>query len=66
MTAGARATAFTTSAFTGLGLLVRLALRRDRVRLSVWVGALTLMMAYAPAAMELAYPERRNGSRASA
>lgn len=57
MTAGARATAFTTSAFTGLGLLVRLALRRDRVRLSVWVGALTLMMAYAPAAMELAYPE---------
>src|SRR6516225_1418895 len=31
--------------FTGVGSLVRLALRRDRIRLSVWIAALTLMMA---------------------
>ena len=37
--------------------LLRLALRRDRVRLSVWVAALTLMMVYAPNAIKLAYPE---------
>jgi ABC-2 type transport system permease protein len=37
--------------------LLRLALRRDRVRLSVWIAVLTLMMAYAPNAIELAYPE---------
>ncbi len=45
------------SRFTGVGSLIRLALRRDRVRLSVWVAALTLMMVYAPNAVELAYPE---------
>jgi ABC-2 type transport system permease protein len=45
------------SAFTGVGSLILLALRRDRVRLSVWVAALTLMMAYAPNAIKLAYPE---------
>nr|WP_163896360.1 ABC transporter [Mycolicibacterium hippocampi] len=37
--------------------MIRLALRRDRVRLSVWIAALTLMMAYAPNAIKLAYPE---------
>lgn len=47
------------SAWTGLGALLRLALRRDRVRLSVWLGALTLMMAYAPNAVELAYPSEQ-------
>ncbi|MDT5098929.1 MAG: polyether ionophore transport system permease protein [Mycobacterium sp.] len=45
------------SSFTGVGSLIRLALRRDRVRLSVWIAALTLMMAYAPNAIKLAYPE---------
>ena len=37
--------------------LLRLALRRDRVRLSVWIALLTLMMVYAPNAIKLAYPE---------
>jgi ABC-2 type transport system permease protein len=45
------------TAWTGLGSLIRLALRRDRVRLSVWIAALTLMMVYAPNAIKLAYPE---------
>ncbi|WP_199178234.1 ABC transporter permease [Mycobacterium hubeiense] len=45
------------SSFTGVGTLLRLALRRDRVRLSVWISALTLMMVYAPSAIKLAYPE---------
>ncbi len=45
------------SPFTGVVGLVRLALRRDRVRLSVWVAILTLMMVYAPNAVKLAYPE---------
>jgi ABC-2 type transport system permease protein len=45
------------SPFTGVSSLLRLALRRDRVRLSVWIVALTLMMVYAPNAVKLAYPE---------
>ncbi len=45
------------SRLTGVGSLVRLALRRDRVRLSIWVATLTLMMVYAPNAIKLAYPE---------
>jgi ABC-2 type transport system permease protein len=45
------------SPFTGVGSLLRLALRRDRVRLSVWIAVLTLMMVYAPNAIKLAYPE---------
>jgi ABC-2 type transport system permease protein len=45
------------SPFTGVGNLIGLALRRDRVRLSVWIAAFTLMMAYAPNAIKLAYPE---------
>ena len=45
------------SPFTGIGALVRLALRRDRVRLSIWIASLTLMMVYAPNAIKLAYPE---------
>ena len=43
--------------WTGTASLLRLALRRDRIRLSVWVAALTLMMVYAPNAIKLAYPE---------
>jgi ABC-2 type transport system permease protein len=45
------------SPFTGVPSLLRLALRRDRVRLSVWIAILTLMMVYAPNAVKLAYPE---------
>ena len=45
------------SQWTGTGDLIRLALRRDRVRLSVWIAALTAMTAYAPGAIKLAYPE---------
>lgn len=45
------------SPWTGTGRLIRLALRRDRVRLSIWVAALTLTMAYAPETIRLAYPE---------
>ncbi len=45
------------SRFTGARSLIRLALRRDRVRLSVWIVSLTLMMVYAPNAVKLAYPE---------
>jgi ABC-2 type transport system permease protein len=45
------------SPFTGVPSLLRLALRRDRVRLCVWIAVLTLMMVYAPNAVKLAYPE---------
>ncbi|KUI33741.1 ABC transporter [Mycobacterium sp. IS-1590] len=45
------------TAWTGTAALLRLAVRRDRVRLGVWVAVLTMLMAYAPAALELAYPE---------
>ena len=45
------------SRFAGVGSLIALALRRDRVRLSVWIASLTLMMVYAPNAIKLAYPE---------
>ncbi|KUI14065.1 ABC transporter [Mycobacterium sp. GA-1285] len=47
----------TQSVWTGTALLLRLALSRDRVRLGIWVAVLTLLMAYAPAAVRLAYPE---------
>ncbi|BBY31252.1 ABC transporter permease [Mycolicibacterium sediminis] len=47
----------TGSPWTGTGALLRLALRRDRVRLSVWILALTSLMAYAPNAIRLAYPD---------
>jgi ABC-2 type transport system permease protein len=46
------------SPFTGVSSLLQLALRRDRVRLSVWIAVLTLMMVYAPNAVKLAYPEQ--------
>lgn len=46
-----------TSVWTGVPTLLRLALIRDRVRLSVWIAVLTSMMVYAPNAVRLAYPE---------
>ncbi len=55
--AGRHEVVHTASRFTGVGSLVRLALRRDRVRLSVWIAVLTLMMVYAPNAVRLAYPD---------
>jgi ABC-2 type transport system permease protein len=45
------------SAWTGTLRLIALALRRDRVRLSIWITLLTLLMVYAPSAIRLAYPE---------
>lgn len=45
------------SPYTGVGQLIRLVLRRDRIRLSVWIAVLTLMMVYAPNAVKLAYPD---------
>ncbi|HTY28117.1 MAG TPA: ABC transporter [Mycobacterium sp.] len=45
------------SSFTGLAALVRFALRRDRVRLSVWISVLTVIMVWAPNGIKLAYPE---------
>lgn len=45
------------SALTGLGTLLALAVRRDRIRLAVWIWALTFMMVYAPNTMKLAYPD---------
>lgn len=44
------------SPLTGTAPLLRLALRRDRVRLTVWLALLTLLMAYTPGALEMAYP----------
>lgn len=55
--ASARPRAQTASPYTGVAELIRLALRRDRVRLSVWIAVLTLLMVYAPNAVRLAYPD---------
>ncbi|MGE2836371.1 ABC transporter permease [Mycobacterium sp. SMC-4] len=41
----------------GTGGLVRLAFRRDRLRLSLWVVVLVALVGYTPGALELAYPE---------
>jgi ABC-2 type transport system permease protein len=43
--------------WTGTLSLLRLALRRDRLRLSIWLAALTLLMVYTPNALKLAYPD---------
>ncbi|EHB49923.1 putative ABC transporter membrane-spanning protein [Mycolicibacterium rhodesiae JS60] len=55
MIATAAAPASTT--LTGTVALVRFALRRDRIRLAVWISSLTLMMVYTPNAIKLAYPD---------
>lgn len=57
MRAGRHAAPPTASPWTGTAPLFRLALRRDRIRLSVWIAVLTLMMAYTPNALRLAYPD---------
>jgi ABC-2 type transport system permease protein len=44
------------SQWTGTLHLLRFALRRDRVRLSVWIAILTMMMVYAPNTVKMAYP----------
>ncbi|MDA1559044.1 hypothetical protein PDK45_29525, partial [Bacillus cereus] len=41
---------------TGIGTLIMLALRRDRFRICMWVGWLTLLMTYTPLAFESMYP----------
>jgi ABC-2 type transport system permease protein len=55
-TAVARHTRQSQSAVTGVPTLLALAVRRDRVRLTVWIWLLTFMMVYAPNAVKLAYP----------
>lgn len=45
------------SPWTGAGQLLRLALRRDRLRLTVWIVVLTALVGYTPGALELAYPD---------
>jgi ABC-2 type transport system permease protein len=45
------------SPLAGFGTLLALAVRRDRVRLSVWIWVLTLMMVYAPNSIKFAYPD---------
>jgi ABC-2 type transport system permease protein len=55
--AGRHEAAAAGSPLTGVVPLIRLALHRDRVRLSVWIAILTLTMVYAPNAIKLAYPE---------
>ncbi|HZA11742.1 ABC transporter [Mycobacterium sp.] len=45
------------STLTGVGTLLALAVRRDRIRLTAWILVLTLMMVYAPNAIKLAYPD---------
>ncbi len=46
----------TGTALTGTATLLRLAVRRDRIRLTVWIALLTMLMAYTPGALEAAYP----------
>ena len=41
---------------TGTGTLILLALRRDRLRICMWVGWLTLLMTYTPLAFASMYP----------
>src|SRR6201998_2401875 len=45
------------SPVTGVGTLLALAVRRDRIRLGVWMSALTFMMVYTPSALKFAYPD---------
>ncbi|MGU3497354.1 ABC transporter permease [Mycobacterium sp. C31M] len=44
------------SPLIGTATLLRLALRRDRIRLTIWIVALTALLAYTPGALQLAYP----------
>ncbi|MGI9208048.1 MAG: anibiotic ABC transporter, partial [Rhodococcus sp. (in: high G+C Gram-positive bacteria)] len=70
-TAAAAAPTSTTGAerFAGTGRLVRLALRRDRIRLPVWLLALTAILAFSAASVAGLYPtvaELRGFAAASA
>lgn len=51
------------NALAGTGTLVRLALRRDRVRLPVWIGALVLTAASSAAATANLYPDVASRAR---
>ncbi len=46
-----------TGSLTGVTTLLRLALRRDRIRLTVWIVLLTALPAYTPAALAMTYPD---------
>jgi ABC-2 type transport system permease protein len=56
-TAVARHARESPSPVIGVGTLIALAVRRDRVRLSVWIAVLTLLVIYTPNALKLAYPD---------
>jgi len=45
-----------TGSLTGTGTLLRLALRRDRIKLPIWTVAIGLGMLYAVTALDAAYP----------
>lgn len=66
MTVTAHRAPATESPITGAAPLLRLALRRDRIRLTVWIALLTLLMAYTPGALRMAYPgEEQRQARVS-
>lgn len=48
------------STFTGTGTMLRLALRRDRIRLPLWILGLVVLAGYSAAELELAYPTTEN------
>ncbi|ULE31493.1 ABC transporter permease [Mycobacterium sp. IDR2000157661] len=45
------------SPWTATADLLRFAVRRDRIRLGIWIVALTSLMFYTPSALKLAYPD---------
>lgn len=46
-----------THSVTGIGPLLRLALRRDRIRLAIWIAVLTVLAASTPGALAASYPD---------
>lgn len=46
------------SPFAGFGPLLRLALRRDRIKLTSWILGISLFTAYFANALQIAYPEQ--------
>ena len=44
---------------TGTGHLVRFVLRRDRVRLTIWIGSLAALFAYGAVSIQELYPDGR-------
>ena len=51
------------TSLTGTIALVRFGLRRDRIRLTVWVSVLTMLMVYTPNAIQLAFPKKLSAKR---